>query len=373
MDEKEFSELLKKYTAGQCTEREKALIETWYLTLAEDKEAPSPENINQSLRAVWTSVRPSAVTARILYRRLSAAAVVLLVAASSFYFIRLYQQDPLVAKSADTSLPQKKQDVLPGSNKAILTLSDGTSINLDAADTGKVAEQGGTGITKSGPGQLVYGPAVSGNGNSNLFNTITTPRGGQYQLVLPDGTSVWLNAASSLKFPTVFSGKSREVVLTGEAYFEVSSNKSKPFLVLARGSVTEVLGTHFNIMAYEDEVFTTTLFEGSVKVKYRESERMIVPGQEARIAGTIKVSNADGDNAMAWKNGLMVFHNSSIQTIMRQISRWYDLTITYGGNMPQRLFTGKIPRNAPLSQVLKVLELSNINFQIENKELIVTP
>ena len=373
MDEKEFTDLLKKYTAGQCTEREKALIETWYLTLAEGKEVPSPENINQSRRAVWTSVRPLAVTASILYKRLGAAALVLLVAASSFYFMRLTQHHPLVAKSAETSLPQKKQDVLPGGNKAILTLSDGTSINLDAADTGKVAEQGGTGITKTGQGQLAYAPAVIGNGDSNLFNTITTPRGGQYQLVLPDGTSVWLNAASSLKFPTVFSGKSREVVLTGEAYFEVSSNKSKPFLVLARGSVIEVLGTHFNIMAYEDEVSTTTLLEGSVNVKHGGSERMIVPGQEARIAGTIKIGNADGQNAIAWKNGLTVFHNSSIQTIMRQISRWYDLDIAYEGNLPERLFTGKIPRNAPLSQVLKVLELSDINLKIENKQLIVTP
>jgi len=307
------------------------------------------------------------------YLGIGTAAAILIVTAISFYFLRPSPQEPIISVKAQSSAPAVEADVLPGGNRAILTLSDGSAINLNAAQMGKLAEQGGTGINKTGQGQLAYGRSERTGDSKPLFNTVTTPRGGQFQIFLPDGTRVWLNAASSLRFPTVFSEESREVALTGEAYFEVASNKSKPFLVSSRGSVIEVLGTHFNIMAYEDEVFTTTLLEGTVKVKYGTAERLILPGQEARVNGIIRVKEADGENAIAWKNGLTVFNNSSIESIMRQISRWYDLDVTYNGTMPQRLFTGKIPRSARLSQLLKVLELSDINFKIEEKKLIVTP
>lgn len=372
MDEIKFRELLEKYASGKCTEQEKALLESWYLTLAEDRAAPAAENTDLAQQKVWDSLHSSAGTKRINYRFLSAAAAILLVAAISYYFLSPAKYTP-VAEPLKVSSSATTKDVMPGGDKAILTLSDGSTINLNAARTGMLAEQGGTGINKTGDGQLAYGSAANGTHAKPLINTISTPRGGQFQVVLPDGTKVWLNAASSLKFPTVFSGESREVELTGEAYFEVAPNKSRPFLVSSRGTVIEVLGTHFNVMAYDDEIFTATLLEGSVKVKHGMAERVIVPGQEARVENSIKVGSADGDNAIAWKNGLTVFHNSSIESIMRQISRWYDLDVTYNGSVPQRLFTGKIPRSAPLSQVLKILELSDIHFKIEEKQLIVTP
>ncbi|HEY0768704.1 MAG TPA: FecR domain-containing protein, partial [Sphingobacteriaceae bacterium] len=159
----------------------------------------------------------------------------------------------------------------------------------------------------------------------------------------------------------------------GEAYFEVMSDKSKPFTVSVNGSSVQVLGTHFNIMAYEDEVLTTTLLEGSVKVKHGKSEQTIVPGQAAKVERGISVHEVNTDNAVAWKNGITVFTNSPIQSIMRQISRWYDLDVEYIGEVPHRLFTGRIPRSAKLSQVLKVLELSDINFKVKDKKIIVTP
>lgn len=373
MDENKFRELLQKYTTGQCTEHEKALLESWYLTLAKDQDPPSAENTSQAQKTLWDAVRPSTITKRFHYRYLSTAATILLVAAISYYFLSSRQYTPVIAENVNTSARAAATDVMPGGNRATLTLSDGSTINLNAAQMGKLAEQGGTAINKTGQGQLAYGNAANGTHAKPLINTITTPKGGQFQLVLPDGTKVWLNAASSLKFPTVFSGESREVELTGEAYFEVAPNKSRPFLVSSRGTVIEVLGTHFNVMAYDDEIFTATLLEGSVKVKHGMAERVIIPGQEARVENLIKVGNADGENAIAWKNGLTVFNNSSIESIMRQISRWYDLDITYNGAITQRLFTGKIPRSAPLSQVLKILELSDIHFKIEKKQLIITP
>lgn len=373
MKENEFRDLLEKYTAGQCTEPEKALLESWYLSLEEGQEAPSKKDLDQASRAVWASSRPPKTNKSISYLRIGAAAAILTVTAISFYFLRPSREELIVVEHSESPARAIEADVLPGGNRAILTLSDGSAINLDVAQMGRLAEQGGTGINKTGQGQVAYGSSESKGDSKPLFNIITTPRGGQFQIVLPDGTRVWLNAASSLKFPTVFSQQLREVTLTGEAYFEVAPIKSKPFLVSSEGSVIEVLGTHFNIMAYEDEVFTTTLLEGSVRVKHGTSERVIHPGQEARVNGLIKVKEADVENAIAWKNGLTVFNNSSIESIMRQISRWYDLDVTYKGTMPQRLFTGKIPRGARLSQLLKVLELSDINFKIEEKKLIVTP
>lgn len=374
MQENEFRELLKRHQLGQCKDEEKALLESWYLSLADDGQTPSPENIQRAFDEVKSelpfTVRPKAA----IFKRLASAAAIILVAASALY---LFRQEPIEQENITSKISPKpitSADALPGGNRAVLTLSDGTAIDLDDAQSGKLASQGGTGINKTAPGQVVYASADKTiPAQEVLYNMISTPRGGQYHVTLPDGTKVWLNAASSLRFPTMFTGKSREVTLTGEAYFEVAENKSKPFLVSVNQSEVEVLGTHFNVMAYEDEVLTTTLLEGSVKFKHGQSEKIIVPGQAAELRGRISVSEVNTTDAIAWKNGVTAFSNADIYSIMRQISRWYDLDVEYKGRMPDRQFTGKIPRTAKLSKILKVLELSDINFKIVEKKIIVTP
>lgn len=375
MQEEDFKELLKKYNAGQCSEREKILLESWYLTQAKNNpEAPSADSIEQAHREVWNSLPGNTHRKTMHIWRMSAAAAIILLGTIALYLFRVDNTRLITTKNIKPEQSSTDSDILPGGDKAILTLSDGSTINLDEAHTGELTNQGSTEINKTDRGELVYAatagrPVVS----RVLYNTVSTPRGGQYHVVLPDGTRVWLNAVSSIRFPTAFSGNSREVTLTGEAYFEVASIKSKPFIVSVNGSSVQVLGTHFNIMAYQDEVLTTTLLEGSVKVKHGKAEQVIVPGQAAIMEHGIRVAEVNTDNAIAWKNGVTVFTNSPIQSIMRQISRWYDLDVEYTGKVPHRLFTGRIPRSAKLSQVLKVLELSDINFKVKDKKIIVTP
>ncbi len=374
MQEKDFQELLNKYTKGQCSDQEKALLESWYLDLSETGQAPSHDLITKAFGDVRSSLQGKSNHKINLFKRLTAAAIIILASSAAFYMVQREEPKPdqiVESKPRKTDTPQ---DAMPGSNRAILTLSDGSAIDLDDAQQGELAKQGNIGIQKTNPGELVYATGNSSEQvHQTLYNTVATPRGGQYLVTLPDGTRVWLNAASSLRFPTAFSGNSRQVTLKGEAYFEVAEDKSKPFLVSINNSQVEVLGTHFNIMGYPDEVLTTTLLEGSVKFKHNGAEKIIVPGQAVQLLGSIRVSEVNTEDAVAWKNGVTTFNNADIRSIMRQISRWYDLDVVYKGELPERKFTGKIPRTARLSKVLKVLELSNINFDIEDKRIIVTP
>jgi ferric-dicitrate binding protein FerR (iron transport regulator) len=303
-----------------------------------------------------------------------------------YYFIIHNPSRKTVVKALHAAA--SAHDALPGGNKAMLTLNDGSVIVLDSAKNGMLGEQGNAQVLKK-DGMLEYkkGNAQKAIGNTQLsapvsYNTLSTPRGGQYQLVLPDGSKVWLNAASSIRFPTAFTGNEREVELTGEAYFEITSHqlqsgKKMPFKVLVLSAGTdglnaaiEVLGTHFNVNAYKDEeTIRTTLLEGKVKVALRgvDKEAMLNPGEQAIMSmRTIKtVHDIDTEEAVAWKNGLFFFDNVDIQTIMRQLSRWYKVSVVYNGKIPNRRFTGQVSRNANLSQVLKILELSKIHFTIE--------
>jgi len=268
-------------------------------------------------------------------------------------------------------------DIAPGGNKAILTLGDGSSITLDSAGNGLVASQGGTSVTQSGKGQLVYKSGGKAE-NVPVFNTVTTPKGGQFHIVLPDGTGVWLNAASSLRFPTAFTGKQRNVEITGEVYFEVAHNKQMPFVVKNGATEITVLGTHFNVMAYDDEkIMRTTLFEGAVKVTRGGKEALLAPGQQARISpatGSLRVvDHADTEKELSWKNGYFQFEDESLESIMRQVSRWYDVEVRYEGNSRGENFTGRLPRNSNVSSVMKILSLSGVKFRIEDKTIIVTP
>jgi transmembrane sensor len=276
-----------------------------------------------------------------------------------------------------------KNDIAPGGNKAILTLSDGSIVVLDSASKGMVSNQGNSKVEKVDNGLLAYtiNNKHSMKNEEAYFNKIVTPRGGQYQVTLSDGTKVWLNAASSIYFPVVFQGSERKVELTGEAYFEVAKNKAKPFRVATYSSEIEVLGTHFNVNAYNDEAFVkTTLLEGMVKVSVpglvkNSPVKFLLPGQQSDInkEGQISIiNNADTEEAVSWMNGYFQFKNTDLKTILRQISRWYDVDIEYKGNVNLH-FTGQLTKNENVSNVFEKLALTGeVHFKIEGRKIIVS-
>ena len=305
--------------------------------------------------------------------RVAAAAVIVLLLSAGAYMLVHKQPKELAAGSAHAA---PKSDVMPGGNKAVLTLANGATIVLDSAGKGLLAKQGATVVNKIQDGQLVYNHAGEENGAIG-YNTVATPRGGQYQVVLPDGSRVWLNAASSLRFPTAFAGKERNVELTGEAYFEIEKNRDKPFRVMVNGMQVEVLGTHFNVMAYDEEATVkTSLLEGRVKVSRDGKSELLLPSQQASLDkahSRLSIDkNADMDKAVAWKNGLFDFEDDDIETIVRQLVRWYDIKAAYPGGVPKQHFTGYIRRQVPVSQVLHMLELAGgVSFTIEGNTITV--
>lgn len=262
-------------------------------------------------------------------------------------------------------------DITPGSNRAVLTLQNGQQIPLDSMH-GNIVLQGNLHINNDS-GALNYNDQAT----AAAYHTLSVPRSGQYRLQLPDGTKVWLNAASSITYPTSFTGDKRTVSITGEAYFEVAKNPSKPFIVQVNQMYITVLGTHFNINAYSDEPDTrTTLLEGAVSVTAGQHMTMLSPGQQVRLDknNALTVANdVDVEDVIAWKNGYTVFENADIETIMRQVSRWYNVEVVFEGNMPKRHFVGGISRKSSLKDLLKVLEFENVNFTIEGKKIIVKP
>ena len=300
-----------------------------------------------------------------------AAAILLLFAGTAYWIF----EKPARSGDKRRNAVAVHADILPGGNRALLTMSGGARILLDSARNGEIAQQGGARIRKQG-GMLIYEtpPSVK-TGSSVYYNEISTPRGGQFEIVLSDGTKVWLNAASSLRYPAEFKGDLRQVELTGEGYFEVAENKQKPFQVLAREMKVNVLGTHFNVMAYEDEgLIRTSLLEGSVKITNGKANGILAPGQQAVVKGkegNIIIENADLSGAVAWKNGLFQFENADIRTIMREVSRWYDVEIVYAGKVPQEKLEGKINKKANLSEILQILEFSNIQCKVEGKKIII--
>lgn len=308
------------------------------------------------------------------WRRLAwAAAVVLILASSATYW--LLRRPVSIKEPAIATAPTEK-DIAPGGNRAVLTLGDGTEISLDSAGNGLLAQQGNAKVIKTGNGQLQYDAPQ--NGGQPVFNKIATPRGGQYTITLPDGSRVWLNASSSLRYPAVFSNSNRVVELKGEAYFEVAKQAGQPFVVKVDEMEVKVLGTHFNIMAYDDEpAVNTTLLEGAVEVKKAGVARKLKPGQGAslhRQSGELELlPEVNTEEAVAWKNGFIQFEGNDIRSAMRQIARWYDVEVVYKGNVPAH-FRGIIPRNVPVSQVLKMLELTEeVHFEIRDRQIIVSP
>jgi len=311
-----------------------------------------------------------------LWYKLTAAAVVLVTLSVGLYS---YFNHNIIAGNKQSVYA--KQDAEPGGDKATLTLADGTEISLTDAGNGQIAKQAGVAITKNASGQLVYTVVETGK-KEMAYNTITTPRGGQYQVNLPDGTQVWLNAASSIKFPTSFANASnRKVELKGEAYFEVFKNKKLPFIVVTDKQEVEVFGTHFNINSYDDEASVkTTLLEGSVKVSLlnggnKETSRFLKPGEQASVeyqTRSLKIGKANIDQVMAWQKGYFHFEGDDLQSVLRQLSRWYDVDVVYQLSHNDDEFMGDIPRSVKLSEVLKILEFGGVHFKIEGKKLIVT-
>jgi ferric-dicitrate binding protein FerR (iron transport regulator) len=305
-----------------------------------------------------------------------AAASLLLIAVSAtlFYTVKSGSSRPQSVVQTDDSAPLPA-DIPPGTDGAILTLADGKQIVLDNAPNGIITSHGHLQVIKKG-GQIIYNEKGQPAGEVQ-YNTMTTRRGKQYQLMLADGSKVWLNAASSIRFPISFPGMERRVEITGEAYLEIAKNPSSPFRVTVNGMEVEVLGTHFNVNAYADEAsVNTTLLEGSIKITRGGNTGILTPGQQSQVKqnGEIKwIKNADVEEAVAWKNGRLLFNNTDLKTIMRQVMRWYDLDVVYEGNLSDRFFTADISRNTNLGDLLKVLEQSKIHFKIEGRILTVMP
>ena len=301
---------------------------------------------------------------------LAAAAVVLMITSAALIYFRAQK----LVKNND--IVQKKE-IKPGSNKAVLTLANGQKIILTDSVNGQIATQAGIKISKTAKGQIIYElPIGTATGNPvTEYNTIEAPTGGQWEVVLPDKSKVWLNARSSLTYPTCFAGNERKVKLNGEAYFEIAHNKKVPFRVMSKTQTVEVLGTHFDIMAYEDEqVMKTTLLEGSVKISDGVRSRILVPGEQAQVSNAdLKVtSDVDLEDMISWKNGYFKF-NESLESIMRKVARWYDVEISYAGNIdPSQRFGGKISRYKNLSSALKIMELTgNVHFKVEGRRVTV--
>lgn len=371
---------IENYLAGTASESEKKLVNDWYLSF--DDEAVELTQYDHSFRekirarmhhrlqAEIQAQSPIYSYSRKRTRFLAAAIFAGAVVCTGIY---LFLKNSSSKETPVAKAGRLRADVLPGDNKATLTLADGTVMPLGGSAKGATAQQGSTQLIFLDSGKLAY--KAQAKNTEVFYNTVTTPRGGQYQLILPDGTKVWLNASSSLRFPTAFPGRERNVVLTGEAYFEVARNKDKPFHVAARDMQIEVLGTHFNVMSYNNEsTIKTTLLEGAVKILTGNANALLKPGQQATVnsqTAQIKVDAADIDEAVAWKNGLFQFNGDDVGTIMRQLERWYDLEIAYGGKIPGWRFTGSISRDVPLSQVLKMFEVNDLHFKVNGNKITV--
>lgn len=371
----DFKTLIGKYKDGQCSEEEKIVIESWLASeLQKDLLSPSVFEIEAAdvrMREVidkHTLIRQS--NSSPLWPRLVAAASILICIGIGLYFYQKNQTTPTEFTA--------KNDIAPGGNKAFLTLADGKRIVLTDAKNGELAEQSGVKITKATDGQLIYTVSnVSNENNKKAYNIIETPRGGTYQVRLPDGTKVWLNAASTLRFPSSFARlvNRRVELLSGEAYFEVAKDKKHPFIVKTDQQEVEVLGTHFNINSYRDDPnVKTTLIEGVVQVSNSRFIKILKPGEQSLNNGKeIGVTKVDAASVISWKDGNIIFENQELVTTMRQISRWYDVDVTFESDAPTHIkIGGLVPRSNPISATLKAMEATGkVKFKIEGRRIFV--
>lgn len=309
-------------------------------------------------------------------RVVAAAAAVLLLAGASYYFL-WRQPVPTQPVIVSTGPGKPTPEGLPAGKKAVLTLANGATLTLDEQHKDTITRQGNTAIVKEEEGRVVYQPGQIAATGLKLLNKVSTPRGGQYRVDLADGTRVWLNAASSLLFPADFNGSERVVELEGEAYFEVAQNSSQPFIVKAEQTTVQVLGTHFNVSAYGDETLQkTTLLEGKVQVLAGNARYQLQPGQQVIFdkKGTAAklVRNANIDEAVAWKNGYFQFSGADVTTLLRDISRWYNIEVVFHGEPTGCELSGKIDRNIRLSSIVAALREGGVHCTLEGNKLVVT-
>jgi len=367
MQNQEVQYLLKKYKEGTCTVREKALLESWYLQQGINGiEDLTNEQFVEDLTLIGKGLSLHETVHKSIWPRIAAAASILVFLSVSGYFIYHKQATQQIALN-------QIHDIAPGGDKAILR-SHGKIFNINNAKNGLLTQQGNTTISKTADGQLAYNNKA-GDG-AMVYDTLIIPRGGQYRLKLADGTIAYLNADTKLRYPENFTGKERKVeLISGEAYFEVVHNDRMPFRVVTTSQTVEDIGTHFNINAYENEsVIKTTLLEGSVKIYKGNENTILIPGQQSQVnkTGRIKViTDADTEEAVAWKNGYFLVNDADMGSIMRQLERWYNIKVVFEGKTPTTLFHFKVSRNLSLVEMLKIFELNDINFKIEGRTLIV--
>ena len=393
MDAENFKALVDRYISGMLQEGDKATLrrlldDPHYVQELErimDEQLAAkaageydyPDVVNRIKLAVEEKINTDNEQKRIpllkrSWVRLAAAAAIILLIGSTILVNIFTNKKAVPTTSVAQQIPATS--IAPGMNKAILTLADGSSITLDS--TGNQVIQQGNATIHQQRGKLQY--TAEGNAEGISYNILTTPAGGQYEVTLPDGSQVWLNAASSLRFPTSFNGSERNVILTGEAYFEVAKNTNMPFTVVVNDIRVEILGTHFNVSAYaDDNNITTTLLEGAVKVHSPGKAVVLKAGQQARFDHDTKglgVSAGDTEGAVAWKNGYFKFSNENIQSVMRKIARWYNVDIEYRGDVTHKALWGTISRFENIKEVLSMLELTGtMHFSMEGRKVIVSP
>lgn len=387
--------LLRKYLEGTLSSGESRELEEWADASAQNRallqRIADPDQLTTDLKLLHEShsnifsrlqaaipelvdepIKQAPAVHRVHFLRKGfmryAAAALLLIAGS----VALWISTRNTTKQTDTGVSQLPAEILPGSNRASLTLADGSVILLDSTGNGTIAQQGNTSIEKLSNGQIRYNG--SNSTGTAMNNTMRTPRGGQFRLTLPDGTRVWLNAASSLTYPVAFTTSERKVTVTGEAYFEIAKDVKRPFLVDIEGkSLIQVLGTSFNVNAYSDEHFiTTTLLDGSIRVKASLQAIMLKPGQQSmQAAGDLTIElHADTERALAWKNGKFDFNGLELPAIMRQLERWYDINVRFNTPPSKEVFRGRLTRDLTLSQVLNILGNMEVKYRLEGRTLI---
>jgi transmembrane sensor len=378
MTREQYILLYEKCMQGECTQEEKKKLDEYQDEFSLDDvywDEVRLGNEQQIIGGIYSRLQKSIKDQhpkKIQWYKLPiAAAIALMTVGVGVY---LYFNTPSESTKLQTQVAKK---IVAGSNKAILTLSSGKQIVLTDANNGELVKEGNIRITKTADGKIIYEPSIAQDADSKavVYNTVSTPKGGQFQVVLPDGSQVWLNAMSSVTYPSSFSGKERLVQLKGEAYFEIAKNPDKPFKVDVAGKQKiEVLGTHFNVEAYlEDHEIKTTLLEGSVKLSTQNRQVKLKPGQIAidDLKNSLIVKHADLEEIMAWKNGLFVLNDVNLKDVMKKASRWYDVEVEYQGNIANKKLWGTVSRYKDITELLDNIAItSSLRYKIEGRRVI---
>jgi transmembrane sensor len=330
------------------------------------------ERIVDADREEVIPMAPVSSPKRTIWLRIAAAAIIVFCVTGTYFLLTSRKPDP---ESARIVQETNVNDIsAPKENKAIIALSDGRIISLSSVDQGILANDGDTRLVKQTDGQIAYQKTSDRLVNTLSNNTLYNPKGSKVvEVVLADGSRVWLNSGSSLTYPVAFIGNERKVSIKGEAYFEVAHNEQLPFKVVKNGVEVTVLGTHFDVTAYDGEqVLKVSLLQGSVRVTNGKQKSLLRPGQQAQVSSGIKVEDdIDKEQVIAWKNGLFSFNNTSLAEVMQQIGRWYDVEVKYEGQVPQRHFGGKIRRSSSLNEALRILQESGVHYRVENRRIII--